>query len=278
MITFWFHPVDPPQDWWWWLGGGVPAGLVSVAKATRAIISKRAEATFLHTSAGPLSLVERLHLTCMLNTDVGEQIGVLVLLQRPRPTSKKPSDRWLRLHVGHACCSSPLAWHDAAAANCELHSLNRRHPEDVRCRTASGSRGTSRAINNMDRIRLCGDPRAAIRWLWYGNPIPAFSPPHALKFQKEIQSFGNIEMPWNNIWPPSSSFTLDSSNTVLCVFSFLLSFGFKSKSFANIKAGKKNEIKRHSRLDCTLAASAWNVHLKSRPLTLEKAEEHKWTL
>lgn len=31
-----------------------------------------------------------------------------------------------RLNVGHAS-RSPAAWRDAAAINCELHSLNRRH-------------------------------------------------------------------------------------------------------------------------------------------------------
>lgn len=145
---------------------GVPAVSVSVVMAARAaLISRRAEAALQHTSAGRLSLAEGLLISCMLNTDAGEQIRGLLLLQRPWPTSKKPSDRWCDYM---AVTPRAALWPDMMQAPL-IASYTRSALVTGRmwfsCKTASGSRGTFRAINNMDRIRLCGDPRAPIRSL-----------------------------------------------------------------------------------------------------------------
>lgn len=65
----------------------LPVSVNVVGAVRAALISKRAEATFLHTSAGPLPLVVSKASACNLHAKHhrGGQIGGLLLLPRARP-------------------------------------------------------------------------------------------------------------------------------------------------------------------------------------------------
>lgn len=76
--------------------GAFPVSVNVVGAAGAALISKRAEATFLHTSAGPLA--ECQHITCMLNTIAGDKSEAFSCFKDRVPallwSPKKLSDRW----------------------------------------------------------------------------------------------------------------------------------------------------------------------------------------